>query len=349
MNVKIMNFKCVFLVFLMSFGSLSAQNKFKSVVIDTLLIDNISIRAIIAEKNKVWYAGDKGRYGSIDLQTKLKAESQISENSKLELRSIAANSKYIYLLGIGNPAFLYQISKNSNEIKLVYQENHDKVFYDSMQFWNETDGIAIGDPIEDTFSIIITRNGGNSWKKIASQKIPKLKNGEAAFAASNSNIVLRDNKTWIVSGGKESRVFYSPNKGKIWEVYDTPIVKGKEMTGIFTADFYDPKNGFVAGGNYEKPDQNFGNKAITTDGGQSWKLVGENTGPGYISCVQYFPKSNGKKMITVGATGIHYTFDGGETWSQLSDDKDLFTIRFLDEKSAIVAGKDKILRLQFHY
>ena len=30
-----------------------------------------------------------------------------------------------------------------NEIKLVYQENHPKTFYDSMDFWNDQEGIAI--------------------------------------------------------------------------------------------------------------------------------------------------------------------------------------------------------------
>ncbi len=28
------------------------------------------------------------------------------------------------------------------------------------------------------------------------------------------------------------------------------------MTGIFTADFYDSKHGFIAGGDYESPEKN---------------------------------------------------------------------------------------------
>ena len=34
-------------------------------------------------------------------------------------------------------------------------------------------------------------------------------------------------------------------------MYDTPIVQGKAMAGIFTADFYDTNQGFIAGGDYE--------------------------------------------------------------------------------------------------
>jgi hypothetical protein len=66
--------------------------------------------------------------------------------------------------------------------------------------------------------------------------LPRTANGEAAFAASNTNIVIKGNNTWIVSGGMKARVFYSADKGNTWEVYDTPIVQGKD-DWHFTADF----------------------------------------------------------------------------------------------------------------
>jgi hypothetical protein len=42
--------------------------------------------------------------------------------------------------------------------------------------------------------------------------------------------------------------------------------------------------GFVAGGDYEALNQNFGNKARTADGGKTWELIAENQGFGYASC-----------------------------------------------------------------
>jgi photosystem II stability/assembly factor-like uncharacterized protein len=229
----------------------------------------------------------------------------------------------------------------------VYEEKHEKVFYDSMQFWNDNEGIAIGDPIENCFCILITRDGGATWKKMQCNQLPKLVEGEAAFAASNTNIILKGNSTWIVSGGKKSRVFYSPDKGINWKVYETPIVQGEAMTGIFTADFYNDKIGIIAGGNYEKPNQNFQNKALTLNGGKTWKLIGENTGFGYASCIQFVPNSNGNGLVCVGANGIHYSNDKGATWKQLSQDNSLYTIRFVDDKTAIAAGKDKIVKIKF--
>jgi photosystem II stability/assembly factor-like uncharacterized protein len=344
---------CGAFMLLMSFKALNYKDElivykgFTAIQIDTLFQDKISIRALVIDKNKIWYAGDNSRFGYYDLDKKEKFEEHIYRDTlKLEFRSIAQTKKNIYLLSVENPALLYQVSKKTKKVKLVYKEVNAKVFYDSMQFWNDKEGIAIGDPIEDTFSIIVTRDGGETWTKILSDKLPTNAKGEAAFAASNSNIVIKGNNTWLVSGGKQARVFYSADKGRTWKVVETPIVQGKEMTGIFTADFYDAKQGFVAGGDYELPQQNFANKAFTKDGGKTWDLIGENQGFGYASCVQYVPGSHARELVCVGATGVHYSKDGGVSWVQLSNDSQLFTIRFLNENTAIAAGYNKVIRIR---
>lgn len=326
-----------------------SENKFfTSAKIDTIFKDKISIRPITVSTNKVWYAADKNRVGFLSLIDANKMERKINKDSlKLEFRSIAQTSTSIFVMNVGNPALLYKFSKDLVQKKLVYEEHNEKVFYDSMQFWNDQEGIAIGDPIDNCFCMIITRDGGNSWNKVSCDNLPKMNEGEAAFAASNTNIIIKGNDTWLVSGGKKSRVFYSPDKGISWKVYETPIVQGEAMTGIFTADFYNDKIGFIAGGNYEKPNQNFQNKALTTDGGKSWKLVGENVGFGYASCVQFVPNSNGEQLVSVGASGLFYSKDSGANWLQFSSDSSLYTIRFIDNQTAIAAGKDKIVKIVF--
>ncbi|WP_281240141.1 sialidase family protein [Flavobacterium praedii] len=323
-------------------------NCFRSIKIDTLFQDKISLRAIVVDQDKIWYAGDKNRFGFFDLKTNQKFENSIVEDAlEIEFRSIAKTSIHIYVLSVANPGLLYQITKDGKKVKLVYQEKDQKVFYDSMQFWNDKEGIAIGDPIKDCLSVLITNDGGNSWRKIPDDKLPKVAEGEAHFAASNTNIVIKGNDTWIVSGGKKSRVFYSPDKGISWNVYDTPIVQGKQMTGIFTADFYDAENGFVAGGNYELLNQNTENKARTKDGGKTWDLIGNGGGFGYASCVQYVPKSDSKGIVVVGASGLYYSSDGGINWIQFSKDPSLYTIRFLSDTVAIAAGRNKLIRIRF--
>jgi photosystem II stability/assembly factor-like uncharacterized protein len=336
-------------VFFLFFVANAQAQTFQSVQVDTILKDKISIRAISVATDKVYFAADKSRVGYVLFPkdaSMINAEI-VSDTLVYEYRSLATNGKDFFALSIGNPARLYKFSKNLADKTLVYQENHEKAFYDSIQFWNEKEGIAIGDPTGDCLSVIITHDGGNTWIKIDCAHLPKVQEGEAAFAASNTNIVLKGSKVWIVSGGKKSRVFHSNDKGKSWQVFETPIVQGEAMTGIFTADFYDENIGFVAGGNYEKPTQNFQNKAVTTDGGKTWNVIGENTGFGYASCVQFVPKSKGKGIVSVGASGLQYSADGGYTWKQFLPDPTLYTIRFLDEDTAFAAGKDKIIKIEF--
>lgn len=316
--------------------------------IDTLFTDKISIRAIEIDKNKVWYAADKNRFGYFDLDTNKRVERKISRDSlQIEFRSIAQNNHFIFILSIGNPALLYKIDKRDLTYKLVYIENHEKVFYDAIHFIDNKKGIAIGDPTADTFSIITTVDGGETWIKLSNNNLPKLSGGEAAFAASNTNICVKGKKVFLVSGGVKSRVFVSNDFCKTWQVYETPIIQGQAMTGIFSADFLNEKTGIIVGGNYEIQSDNNANKAITFDGGQTWKLIGINQGFGYASCVQFVPNTNGNKILSVGTTGIYKSNDQGANWNKVSDDKELFTIRFQNPNNAFLAGKNKLVRMKF--
>ncbi|HEX9981040.1 MAG TPA: oxidoreductase [Flavobacterium sp.] len=271
---------------------------------------------------------------------------KVINESAGEFRSIAGNGS-VYFINAGTPALLYKVSPDGKTAEIVYQENHPKAFYDSMRFWNENEGIAIGDPTENCLSVLITRNGGQTWDKLSCGDLPKTVEGEAAFAASNTNLIVKGNQVWIVSGGKKARVFNSTDKGKSWQVFETPIVQGEAMTGIFSADFYNENTGFISGGNYGKPESNNRNKAMTSDGGKTWQLVADNSGFGYASCVQFIPGGKGKKIVSVGASGLQYSSDAGKSWTQLLADPTLYTIIFKDNKTAFAAGKDKIIRITF--
>lgn len=270
---------------------------------------------------------------------------QISHDSIIpNFRSLAVTEDGGFVLGIANPALLYKISKDS--LRLVYKENHPKAFYNSIDFWNDQEGIAIGDPTDDCMSIIITRDGGSTWNKLSCDELPKTKEGEAAFAASDTNIAIVGNHTWVATGGKTSRILYSADKGKTWEVFDTPIIQGKETTGMYSIDFYDELNGFAIGGDYTKPEGNNANKIRTNDGGKTWETVANNKEPGYRSCVQYIPNREGKELVAVGFKGIDYSNDSGTTWKHLSNEG-FYTIRFLNDSIAYAAGEGRISKLTF--
>lgn len=140
---------------------------------------------------------------------------------KNEIRSISSNYNSIFLLNTESPAFINKVRLDTilhvaqRIQKVIPVDNHPKAFYDSMDFWNDNEGIAIGDPTEDCMSIIITRDGGNIWTKLSCEDLPKVKDGEAAFAASDTNIAIVGDHTWVATGGKVSRVYIHQIKGKL--------------------------------------------------------------------------------------------------------------------------------------
>lgn len=317
-----------------------------SITITPFTIDSTSIRAITAvDANTVYFAGSNGKVGHTKNGGKDWGIKTIKFNDTIgpNFRSIAKNGDNIFALSIVSPALLYKMSDDKTE--LVYQENHKKAFYDSMKFFEDgKHGIAVGDPTEDCASIITTSDGGNSWTKIPCSKLPKFPEGEAFFAASNTNIKVIDNTVWIASGGKKSRILKSEDYGQTWQIYDTPVIQGNGPQGIYSIDFADKNNGIVIGGDYSKAKQNKANKAVTKDGGKTWQLVADGQNPSYKSCVQYVPNTNGKEVFAVGFTGISYSKDGGQTWTQVSEDR-YFSIQFVDKNTAWLSGSSKIGKL----
>ena len=326
-----------------------AEVQFKSVKITPIFVDSLSIRAIQPlDENRVWFAADKGKVGLIDGDTPKLAVIKY-EDSLLHFRSIAATKEAVFVLSIANPAVLYKIGFDGTQatnIEEVYNEKDDNVFYDSMKFWNDNEGIAIGDPTDDCMSIIITRDGGNTWQKLSCENLPKVEKGEAAFAASNSNIAIFGDNAWVATGGKKSRVMRTTDKGNTWEIFKTPIIQGQAMTGIYSIDFLDEKNGIIFGGNWENKAFNEGNKAITKNGGKTWKLIANGEDPGYRSSVKYVPGTDGQGIVAVGSPGISSSGDGGKTWKELSKEG-FFAIEFVNDSVAFASGNNKISKLVF--
>ncbi len=322
---------------------------FSEVEISDVFNDSLSIRAISPiDENRVWFAANKGIVGLID-ESVPKLATVKYEDSLLHFRSIAQTSESVFVMSIGTPGVLYKIGfdgKEATNIEEVYVEKGEKVFYDAMAFWNDEEGIAMGDPVDNCLSVIITRDGGDHWEKVPCSALPETESGEAGFAASNSNISVINDHVWIVSGGKRARVFYSADKGLSWEVFETPIIQGGAMTGIYSVDFFDENNGVIFGGNWEEKDFNEGNKAVSSDGGRTWELISNGEGPGYRSSVRYVPGSNGKSMVAVGSPGISYTDDGGDSWQELSSEG-FYAIEFVNDTVAFASGRYRISKLIF--
>jgi photosystem II stability/assembly factor-like uncharacterized protein len=316
--------------------------------IDTLSFAS-SIRALeVVNEKTVWWAGSNGLVGHTKNGGKSWETDTLSyQGEPLHFRAISVTPSAVFVLSIESPALLFKSGNQGQDWELVYQEDHPSAFYDAMQFWNPQEGIAMGDPTDGCISIIITRDGGDSWQKLPCGQLPAAAEGEAAFAASNSNIALHDDHAWVVTGGAKARVLHSSDKGKTWSITQSPIKEGGQMTGIYSVDFWDAERGIIFGGDWNDKNNNHQNKAITSDGGKSWQLMADGSGAGYRSSVKFFPQGNGEAILAVGIPGISISKDNGLSWQDLTPDS-WYAASFVPNKNTCwLSGSGKIGKINW--
>jgi photosystem II stability/assembly factor-like uncharacterized protein len=272
-------------------------------------------------KTIAWASGTHGTY----LRTtdgRIWIPAQVPGAESLDFRGLvafSADEAYLMSAGPGDQSRIYHTSDAGRHWQLQFTNTNPKGFFDSMVFWDRTHGVVLGDPIPNEkgalkFELLITEDGQN-WTQLPSTQLPAAVEGEGAFAASNSSLaILRhelnspvpwksgasapreasekegasapDANIWFATGGKAARVFHSPDRGRTWEVFETPIVHGADSQGIFSIAFRDALHGVIAGGDYKQPEQDGPNLAFTNDGGKTWK-VSEIFPQSYYSAVAY--------------------------------------------------------------
>lgn len=306
-----------------------------------------SIRAVQAiNDSTVIYAANDGQIGYTHNLGKTWTDEILSfEGKNPSFRAISKTDENLFLLSIESPAILYRINYDHKDI--VYTERNKDVFYNALSFIDNKNGIAFGDAVNGCFSILLTKNAGKSWAKLPCESIPAMKENEVAFAASNSNIATYKDHVWLVTGGSVSRVFHSHNKGKSWDVYDTPIVAGRKMTGIYSVDFYNKNIGIIAGGDYDNKALNTANKALTKDGGKTWTLIADGQLPDFISCIKFVPNSDGKQIIAAGKDKIYLSNDQGTSWKAIHEGA-FNVLQFINHSTIFLGGEGKaaVLKLQ---
>jgi photosystem II stability/assembly factor-like uncharacterized protein len=219
---------------------------------------------------------------------------------------------------------------------LRYQAADTTVFLDALAFFDDKHGMALGDPMSGHFLLLVTFDGGETWREAPLASRPLALEREAAFAASGTSLIAFRGRAWIASGGGAARVLRSRDHGAHWDPYSTPLISGAASQGIFSIAFFDDEHGIVVGGDYQRPDSSRGNAATTSDGGRHWR---PSTVPprGYRSGVAAFRKGPRSVAVTVGPSGSEVSQDGGHTWTPL-DSTGFNSIQFSASGIAFAVG-----------
>ena len=234
-------------------------------------------------RDVAWASGTHGTYLRTIDGGRTWTPTQVPGAETLDFRAVVAFSgdeAFLMSAGPGEQSKIYHTSDAGNHWQLQFTNSNAKGFFDSMVFWDAKHGVVLGDPIPDEagalkFEVLLTEDGQN-WRGVPAARLPAAKEGEGAFAASNTCLAIvpggLDANLWFATGGKTARVFHSGDRGQSWEVVDTPMVHGPDSAGIFSIAFRDALHGVIAGGDYKHPNDDGPNLAFTDDGGKTWTL-----------------------------------------------------------------------------
>ncbi len=309
------------MLFLCLWGSSNALAQWTTQDVKT----TASLRGLSAVNEKViWASGTNGTVlrtvdGGATWQV-----IQVPDAGQPDFRDIEAfdaNTAFILSIGNGAASRIYKTTDGGNTWWLSYQNTNEQAFFDAMAFWDKDHGLAMSDPVsiagKGRFLILTTDDGGKSWRSIERTAMPEALAGEGGFAASGTCLITQGKRNaFLVSGGNTARVFRSSDRGRTWQVSDTPLRKDGTAAGAFSIAFKDDKVGMIVGGDYQKPDDGAQAAALTQDGGKTWTLLNEQP-YGFRSCVVW---ADGV-WVAAGTSGTDYMLAAHSPWIGLGRGK----------------------------
>jgi photosystem II stability/assembly factor-like uncharacterized protein len=242
----------------------------------------------------------------------------------------------------GQPAVIYKTKDGGKTWEKKFQGS-GKDFFDGLVF-HKDHGYVVGDVVDGLWRIVKSRDFGETWT--ISETSPKGKEGSGSFAASGSGILVNEDDLWFISGGEESNLYYSPDRGFHWTVNSTPIMQGSPSQGAFSISLIDNNILFAVGGDFLDENSTEKNAMISLNKGKTWSLLEGMPPSGYRSGVTYYPFHHW--LITVGPNGSDFSKSGGKDWERFSDEG--FHAVFLDKSQSSVwasGPQGKIARLKF--
>ena len=288
-----------------------------------------SLRGLsVVDGNIAWASGSGGTVLRTTDAGKSWADVSIDKASELDFRDIQAfDQNTAIVISAGSPGMVFRTVDAGRTWKLCYQNNDANIFFDAMDFWTSSRGIAFSDPLEGRLMLIQTDNEGKTWTEFDKSARPETLDGEAGFAGSGTCLVTTGKKdVWVGLGGNLgegepfARIMHSADAGETWTT-TTSTIRSTASSGIFSLAFLDSHQAVAVGGDYKKLDDSSSVISRTEDGGKSWQNISGQPPRGFRSAVSVWSRGNDKNwLVAAGPSGVDVSTDHGKTWRAMSDE-----------------------------
>ncbi len=183
-------------------------------------------------------------------------------------------------------------------------------FVNGIHFFDNNNGIFLGDPKNNKFGIGVTSNGGQNWTQINAPPVPLSQ--ETGLVGS---IYWHGDNCWF--GTTKGRVFRTTNRGISWS--SGAINKA---LNIYSLAFKDDYNGIAVYSESTQPDADR-LIASTTDRGATW--IGNKynmTQNGHLPVHAFYPDSSSMIYILCSMGEVQGTSNQGTSWYPVLSEKE---------------------------
>lgn len=296
---------------------------------------SIYARGLYNDSNRFFIGNSDGSMYFLKMNTR-KSQLLFKLPDFKEMRDIERSGNYLIGIQSGESGKMVRMD-NSGSVKIIQHPDWKNMFIDAIDF-KDNIGLMLGDPIDSTFSLYHTFDGGVTWEPCEGKL--KAAKDEAAFAASGTNVQILNDSTYVfISGGMQSRFFKSTDNGKNWTIIQLPYYPGNS-TGPYSLCFANDSIGVMVGGDYKDPAIRMNTTFFTYDGGMSW-FNSDHTPRGYRSCVYYV----NDVFYACGRNGIDFSTDGGLNWTPFADGG-YFTLSHYDNKLVATTKGGEIVEFE---
>jgi photosystem II stability/assembly factor-like uncharacterized protein len=329
MSISKIFFICAFFIS----SGLFAQNEIKELTAQK----GVSIRAMSVPSEKViWASGSKGMVAKSTNEGLSFEWMQVKGYEKRDFRALHAwNDQEAIIVAVAAPAIILKTLDGGASWNQVYENADTSMFLDALNFSDEKHGTVIGDPIDGRLFILTTNNKGATWDKMPNDFFKSdLKNGEAFFASSNSNLIHIGKALLFVTGGLSSRIWINGMAEAM------PLLQGTSSTGANSiAVSPNGKMIVIVGGDFANDklaNQNIvGLQKSLSKKQLNWDLLSLANPNGYKSSVEFIDNN---RIITCGTSGVDFSNNKGVSWEKISDTSFHIVKKHPSKRGAYLAG-----------